>query len=98
VFAAKVLFANCSDGSAPEMMGAEKIYRGPLAEIVAAADNTARNYNTEQKGRNTPVVVATLVAVDLSQAYCLAGQAALRQGVDTSFKEEIDQTPGEEAE
>lgn len=81
VFVARVMFLNGATNGEPELMPSVRLYRGPLASIIQAATSTAANYSAERGGKEAPVQVAGMVAVDISHCFNLAHLIAADKGI-----------------
>lgn len=80
---ARVDFVNSLTNAAPDFP-LPGVFRGPLGDIVAAAAASVDGYNKKWAGQAAPVVIASIVVVDLSHAYNLAALIAVDLGIDAS--------------
>lgn len=89
IFVAQVEFANAKTNDAPVLFPRLKVYQGPLAKIIEAAEGEAEAYTKHRKGGEAAfgeeIRVTSVVAVDLSHSFKLARSIAAAEGIEVKF-------------
>jgi len=80
IHVARVEFAQAATNDAPSLMDRTQTYKGPLADILRAAEAAAAGYS--KRHPDQPVIVASIASVDLSHCWNIAVKAADMLGID----------------